>query len=330
MSSNFWKYATVEMCHDFLLSLNLLNTMTMSPKKQLETLYAISNTLSQHYRKISIPKKDGSYRTIYEPSPLLKSIQKNILTNVLNGRSCSIYATAYQKNKSFVANATPHVNQPLIYKLDIEDFFDSIDFLKVYQYAFPTIYFPPPVAGILTHLCCYNHCLPQGAPTSPMISNLVLKPFDDYIGTWCLERNIHYTRYCDDMTFSGDFNVKQLHNKVQSFLETMNFTINKKKTRLISQHEQQLVTGITVNKKTQVPKSYRKKVRQETYYCLKFGTKSHLIKTKNKEYMHGDEIDTEGYLRSVLGKIDYIISINPDDQEFIGLREHIIVLLSDD
>lgn len=324
MNKSIWKYITTDQCNDFLLSFNLLAPTNLSPEKQLACLYAVSNSIESHYTTTYLKKKTGGHRVIHEPSPLLKKIQKNILVHVLEPQSCSVYATAYQKEKSLLDNAAPHIGKKQVYKLDIDDFFDSISFTMVFQRAFPREYFPPQAAGILTQLCCFNDCLPQGAPTSPMISNLVLKPFDDYIGQWCRERNIAYTRYCDDMTFSGEFNVKKLHHKVRAFLEALDFSLNQKKTKLLATGKQQIVTGITVNEKMQVPKKYRREVRQSAYYCLNYGTASHL-----KRMNEGNgELDPETYLNSLLGKINFILSVNPSDKEFSLLKEEISKLLS--
>lgn len=327
MNTSIWKYITTEQCNDFLLSFNLLAPTKLSPAEQLACLYAVSNSIDSHYTTTYLKKKTGGYRVIHEPSPLLKKIQKNILAHVLEPQSCSTYATAYQKEKSLYHNVFPHVGRTQVYKLDLDDFFGNISFAMVFQRAFPRAYFPPQTAGILTQLCCFKDCLPQGAPTSPMISNLVMKPFDDYIGDWCLERNIEYTRYCDDMTFSGDFNVKKLHHKVEAFLDVLGFSLNQKKTKLLSSGKQQLVTGITVNQKMQVPKKYRKKVRQSAYYCLKYGVNSHLERTDEWAYLGKEEAGSEAYVNSLLGKINFILSINPLDEEFSSLKEEVSKLL---
>ena len=106
----------------------------------------------------------------------------------------------------------------------------------------------PPAAGVLlTSLCCYRDCLPQGSPVSAAVSNLVMRPFDEYMGTWCRERGISYTRYCDDLTFSGDFNVKEVRDKAENFLKVMGFSLNRKKTRVLGRGQRQCVTGIVVN-----------------------------------------------------------------------------------
>ena len=118
--------------------------------------------------------------------------------------------------------------------------------------------------------------LPQGSPASAAISNLVMKPFDTYMEGWCRDRGIVYTRYCDDMTFSGDFRVSAVYGKVNGFLGAMGFELNQSKTKVLTRHVRQTVTGMVVNDKVQVPLPYRRALRQEVYYCLKYGVKEHL------------------------------------------------------
>nr|WP_086350734.1 reverse transcriptase family protein [Enterococcus sp. 9E7_DIV0242]OTP11656.1 hypothetical protein A5888_003755 [Enterococcus sp. 9E7_DIV0242] len=329
MSRDIWKYITVEQCNEFLLSFQLLGETTLSNKEQITCLYSLSNTLEKHYEQYTLVKSNGGTRKITKPDERLKLVQKNILANILSQRSVSIYATAYQKGVGLIMNAQPHTEKQQILKLDIEDFFDSISFSQVYAYGFPRSYFPKATAGLLTNLCCYNHCLPQGAPTSPMISNLVLRSFDDSIGQWCVEKGISYTRFCDDMTFSGTFDATTVKNKVQAFLVELGFSLNKKKTRVISKHEQQTVTGIVVNEKSQAPRTYRKQLRQEIYYCMKFGVSSHIAR-KTAVAPHLIEQRTiENYLLSLLSKTNFILQINPLDEEFLQARTQLKVLLTE-
>ena len=102
---------------------------------------------------------------------------------------------------------------------------------------------------LLTYLCTYNDYIPQGAQTSAYISNLVMKEFDNKIGDWCESNNISYTRYSDDMTFSGDFNPKILITKVKKMLNKLGLQLNNKKINVISKSSSQNVTGIVVNEK---------------------------------------------------------------------------------
>lgn len=320
MVNNLWKYCTAEQEKEMLLSLRLLDGISVKEEKYFPCLYAVSNHTEQHYRTASIKKKSGGVRNLLVPDALLRGIQKNILRHVLNGFSAADAAKAYKPHVSPVDNALPHVGAEQIVKLDIKDFFDNITFPLVCQYAFPAEYFPPAVRTMLTALCCCHDSLPQGAPTSPAVSNLVMKSFDEYMTQWCRERKVQYTRYCDDMIFSGNFDGKELINKVRSYLQVMGFELNNKKTRILKGSCRKTVTGIVVNEFPQVSRDYRRRLRAEIYYCRQYGVQEHLKRMGKKEWLTAEEPDTERYIRHLLGKIDYVLHVNPQDEYFLKSR----------
>ena len=310
--SKMWKYTGIKKCNEFLLSLRLFDCK--NDKKYIQTLYSLSNQMEKNYKIYKIKKNNGGYRTIYEPNSLLKHVQKQILKNILNQKAISSYAKAYHQSFSLKDNAIPHQNKKQILKLDIKDFFESITFWDIYQNCFPIAYFPEPVGMLLTYLCTYDDHLTQGSPTSSYISNLVLKDFDESVGAWCKEKNISYTRYSDDMTFSGDFSIQEVIQYVRRLLHPLHLQLNEQKTHVISQSSCQRVTGIVVNEKIQVSSHYRRQIRQEIYYIQKYGLKSHLVK-------QGNCSNPKRYLDQLYGKILYVLQINPNDSEFITYRE---------
>ena len=300
-----WKYTGIKECNDFLLSLRLFDYN--DEKKYIKTLYSISNNQKDNYKEFKIKKRNGKIRTIYEAVSLLKIIQKRILKYILENKEISSYAKAYHKGISLLDNATPHINKKTILKLDIKDFFDSINYLDIYNACFPIEYFPKSVGFLLTNLCTLDNHLVQGASTSSYISNLVMKDFDEEIGSFCNSLNISYTRYSDDMTFSGDFNPNIVIKKVKEELLKQGLFLNKDKIHVITSSNSQSVTGIIVNKKAQVSVNYRKRIRQEVYYIQKYGLKDHLKRLN---------ITNKGkYLNSLLGRINYSLMINQDDKE---------------
>ncbi len=316
MKSDIWKYCDKSHTREFLLSLGLTGKLNLPEEKLLSLLYGLSNHAEEHYQKVQIPKRNGTWRTLYVPDSLLKYIQKQILHKILMQFPVSSCASAYKKGCSLKENAAPHTGKPIVLKMDIWDFFGNITFISVYQHAFPGELFPPSVRTLLTHLCCYRDFLPQGAPTSPYISNLVLAPFDHYMENWCKGRNITYTRYCDDLTFSGNFEPEMLIRKVSSFLLRMGFEVNPEKTKVCRRGQQQIITGIVVNEKAQVPKAYRRSLRQEIYYIEKFGLSEHLA------HIHSD-LTPERYLERLKGRIRYVLQINPQDKEFQEALTHL-------
>ncbi len=311
-----WKYIGTKECNEFLLSLNLFNCK--DEKKYIRTLYSISNNIEKNYKIYKIKKRNGKYRTIYEPNKELKHIQKQILVNVLENKKISKYAKAYHKGISLKDNAIPHVGKKVLLKLDIKDFFENISFIDVYNSCFPIEYFPKSVGMLLTYLCTYEDHLTQGSPTSAYISNLVMKEFDEIIGEWCSKKNISYTRYSDDMTFSGDFEVREVITIVRKMLSRLRLELNNDKIHVVSKAQNQNVTGVVVNEKAQVSLKYRKEIRQEVYYINKYGLESHLKRVEAK--------DAKAYLNSLYGRILYVLQINEKDLEYKKYKEDILTL----
>ena len=311
-----WKYIGVKECNEFLLSLNLFKCN--SREKYLQTIYAISNNKENNYKVYKIKKRNGKYRTIYEPNSLLKEIHKQILLNILNNKAISKYAKAYHKGISLKDNAIPHVNKKVILKLDIKNFFESIRFIDIYNTCFPIEYFPKSVGMVLTYLCTYEDHLMEGASVSPYISNLVMREFDEEIGEYCTLNKIDYTRYSDDMTFSGDFNPTDIIIKVRKMLYKLGLRLNDEKTIILTNSKRETVTGLVVNNKVQVNQKYRNKIRQEVYYIKKFGLKSHLERLNIS--------DSKQYLNNLYGRINYVNSINKTS-EFISYKNYIAKLI---
>ena len=309
-----WKYISKDKCNEFLISLNLFDCNDNN--KYIKTLYSISNRVWKYYRVYKIKKRNGNYRTIYEPNKLLKHIQRNILTNILNNKEISMFAKAYHKGISLKDNAEPHVNKDVILKLDIIDFFENIRFIDIYESCFPIEYYPKQIGMLLTIICTYDDHLTQGSPTSAYISNLVMKEFDEHLGNWCISNNISYTRYSDDMTFSGNFNPSTVISKVRRMLYKLHLKINNNKIHVIYKNHNQSVTGITVNEKIQVCSRYRKKIRQEVYFIKKYGLESHLDKCNSKA-------NKKTYINKLYGKILHVLNINDNDIEFKKYKDYI-------
>ena len=279
-----------------------------------KTLYAVSNNLGKHYRKVSLPKKSGGFRNLSVPDEVLKSIQKRIVDLLLIHMLVSRYAKAYRFGSSTLRNAKHHVGNRVVLKLDILHFFDSIRYSTVKDNVFPEEIYAEPLRILLTMLCYHKDALPQGAPSSPAITNIILYEFDEQVGQWCQDRGIAYTRYCDDMTFSGDFDPAEVIRFVRLELKKMGFLLNEQKTRIQRPGQQQTVTGIVVNEKLSIPADYRRKLWQELYYCRKFGIQEHLQRI-------GLEVTEDTYRMQLLGKVNYVLQVHPDDRDMLEARK---------
>ncbi len=275
-----------------------------------KTLYRLSNDLDNQYRAAVLPKKNGGSRTLYIPSEALKRVQRAIAARLLPLCPVSPCAKAYRPASSIRSNASPHVGKPYLLKLDIDRFFDSVLYSDVKEKVFPREQYSEPIRILLSMLCYYRDVLPQGAPTSPAISNILLYDFDCAMQEFCLANAVTYTRYSDDITCSGE---KEALCRVKQFAEEAlrreGFLLNQSKLRLLSSDRRQKVTGLLVNRKLNVPEDYKRKIRTELYFIQKFGIESHLQAI-------GNASSPKDYLLSLSGRIRFVLSVTPDDARF--------------
>ena len=278
-----------------------------------KTLYGLSNNLEKHYHNVLIPKRDGSKRKLSVPDLILKRVQRSIADNILVQYPVSKYAKAYKIGGSVQHNAQPHVGKKKILKLDIEGFFDHILYSQVKNIVFCEEKFAEPIRVLLTMLCYYKESLPQGAPTSPAITNIIMYDFDQTVGAFCNDRGISYTRYCDDMTFSGDFDEREVIAFVKGELCKLGLFLKNRKTAVVPASKRQTVTGIVVNEKLNITKEYKKNIRQEMYYIQKFGVEDHLKRM--------DVADKQQYVLSLRGRIAFVLQTTPNDGEFVKYKK---------
>ena len=239
-----------------------------------------------YYTTFEIPKRNGETRTICAPSGDLKTLQEK-LSNMLWLYQKSIWeekgikpniSHAFEKGKSIITNAKIHRNKRFVLNLDLENFFDCFHFGRVQGYFEKNNSFklPHDVAVVLAQLTCYQGRLPQGAPSSPIITNLICQPLDTYLLRIAKKYKLDYTRYADDLTFST--NDKHFVENQEEFLAEANaaikragFSINEKKTRFQFKDSRQEVTGLIVNKKLNVNHAYVRKTRAMAHQLYSTG-----------------------------------------------------------
>ncbi|TDS14232.1 RNA-directed DNA polymerase [Maribacter caenipelagi] len=293
-----------------IYNLTHLSKLVGFEKNYIIQAAVVSKHSEAYYRYHKVLKKNGDFRKIKEPLPNLKAIQHWILANILEEIEPSVYAKAYVKKRGLKQNIRFHKAQKKVFTIDIKNFFPSININQIEKIFIETGY-SIELSNYLAKLCCLKNTLPQGAPTSPYISNLILKDIDNSIAIFCKELKVRYTRYADDLTFSGDFEEESLYEFVNALLEKNGFELNKEKTRLMLSSQRQIVTGIIVNSKPQLDKETRKLIRQEIYYIKKFGLESHMERAK---------LSGSLYLNQLMGKISFGLYLNPSDMK---LRSYI-------
>lgn len=259
------------------------------------------------YHKFYITKKDRvSKREILAPSQELSYVQKYICTEILNKVRISDACYGFVLGKSIIDNAKKHLNSEIILNIDLKDFFPSISSDRVYYIFNKLCGYDKALSFCLTKLVTYRNMVPQGACTSPTISNIVLYMLDIRLLKLSEKNNINYTRYADDITFSGT--KKQINHKfyslVKKIVDDEGFKINDKKVHFSSRSQRQEVTGLIINNgNIRIKKNYIRKIEQELYYIGKFGLENHI---KNMG------IYNAFYVEHLKGKIMFVREVDID------------------
>jgi RNA-directed DNA polymerase len=240
-----------------------------------QELYAYYELASTLYSEILIPKRSGGIRKISAPSENLKYIQRWILENVLYRIESNKVATGFIPEKSIIDNALPHIGKACVINLDIKDFFPSINFTRVYK-LFTDMGYTRHLSMVFAGLCTFNNQLPQGAPTSPYLSNILCESLDTRLSRLADHIGASYSRYADDITFSGEKEITKYIKLIKRVIKEEKFVVNEKKVRVQFSHHQQMVTGLIVNSKLSVPSKTKKYLRQQIYFAKKFGVSNSL------------------------------------------------------
>lgn len=265
----------------------------------------------KHYHEFSIKKKSRGERQILAPDNKLKIIQRRlayVLSLVYLGR---ISVHGFIRNKSIITNAERHTHRRLLINIDLEDFFPTIHFGRVRGILQVRPYnLSKSGATIIAGFCCYKGKLPQGAPTSPIISNMICSKLDYELQQLTYNEHCTYSRYADDIVFSttkGSFSdnmiettmgKQEIGSKLNTFITNNGFKVNQKKTRIRFYTERQEVTGLIVNKFPNVKRDFIKQVRMMLHVWRKFG-----IESASKQYT--DKHGTNFY-EALRGKINFI------------------------
>jgi len=355
------QFAQMQTKADFIKLLNDTKKILYGDETKpisLKALYYFADYRNgqKRYKQFSIRKKSGGQRNINAPKKGLKTIQKvlNIIIQCVFEPHTA--ATGFVPNKSVVDNAKAHTAKNYVYNIDLKDFFPSIEVHRV-KACFKI---PPfdlkddrePLAFLIANLCCSEmdverliegewqtvkrSVLPQGAPTSPTITNIVSQSLDKRLAKLATTFGATYTRYADDITFSSDHSIYQKNgkflNKLHEIITQNSFTINEQKVRLQKNGHKQEVTGITVNEKPNVSQRYIKQIRMWLYYWETYGYE------KAEQIFRRDYISDRGYVKShkaklinvIDGKLLYLKMVRGEiDPTYIKLKDRFLLLISE-
>lgn len=246
----------------------------------------------------------GKRRHIATPHGRLRQILDR-LQNLLQRISLteSIHA---RRGRSYITNAMPHLNKPMLLNMDLKDFFPSISHRVVYRMFRERLGCSPDVARYLTRLTTLNGSVPQGSPPSTIVAVLVSEPLAKRLEGLEARHGADYTQYVDNMTLSGPRHVRCLKQLVQKIARQEGFAVNPSKTEDACSREEQTVTGVRVNRTIDVPRKKLDDVRK-------------LIESVRLRRMGGKPIcDRE--LNSIKGKIRHVIALNRGAGRFLSRR----------
>ena len=215
----------------------------------------------EYYARFRRRKSSGEHRVIHAPDEALKKVQKAIISEFLSQVPLPDSCTGFRPGKSILSNTTPHCGKRFVFNTDIEEFFATISSERVLG-LFLRLGFSFPLACVLTEVTTYHGCLPQGAPSSPYIANLICYSLDSEMEEFCAMKDWSYTRYCDDITISGDsmFTLADMRT-IEEIIDSEGFFLNMRKTRFLRKNSAQVVSGLVVNERPNLPRAKRRKIR---------------------------------------------------------------------
>jgi retron-type reverse transcriptase len=272
-------------------------------------LVAMAVRPERHYTSFRIAKRRGGSRLIEAPSTTLKHIQRYIQVNIAARLAVSDSAHGFRPGRSIATNARPHVGSPLIVKYDVQDFFGSIGVTSI-RPLFRGLGYSSRVSDMLVALCTLRGVLPQGAPTSPDLANAAAAPLDRALEKFVGDKEIAYTRYADDLTFSGPgVEVADHRRKIEWVVAASGFTLNQEKSCNLSRATRQRVTGVVVNEKLNWPRERRRWLRQELHHLERVGVEQHLRAraARHPEYARAS------YKEYIYGHVLALNSVRPDE-----------------
>lgn len=276
-----------------------------------------------HYHYHVLTKRSGNMRLIESPKVILKGIQRKILDELVHFMPVHHAAHGFQKNKNCISHASCHTKKHYLFLFDLSNCFQSIEWKKVYRlfinlgYKHDVVIY---LCGLCTHRIYLNHPivknlianekgfadkikqrhLPQGAPSSPALANAALFKLDSRLQGLANKLNLEYSRYADDMAFSGNSHRdwRFLESLVGAICLEEGFALNHHKSRLLKPHQQQKITGVVINSKINIDRRYYDELKAILNNCAKWG-----IDSQNRE----KRSDFKAYL---YGRIQYVKQLN--------------------
>lgn len=310
---------------------NIQEFLTIETKRELAQVLGIEYKIliynlykipdAKKYLEFEIQKRNGGKRKICAPNSGIKYIQRilsQILLQIYPVKSC---VHGFVREKGITSNSSKHINKKFLINIDLENFFPSINFgrvrgiFKSHPFNFNNI-----ISTVLAQICCFNGTLPQGAPTSPIMSNYVCRKLDNRLMRFAKENRLTYSRYADDITFSTnvyplpkkfgiikDYKIT-LSKEITDIIERNDFKLNNSKIRYATKFNRQEVTGLVVNKFSNINRKYLHNVRAMLNAWEKYGLEKAATEhfTKYNHYKRTPDDEKITFEKILVGKIGFI------------------------
>lgn len=305
-----------------------------------QLLYILYKSPNQkRYSSFVIPKKSGGERNILKPNASIGILQKKILPFLQSKYRVKAAVHGFVSDKSIVSNASQHKRRRYVLNVDLKDFYDSINYGRVRGLLLaPPFNFGDTAASVLAQLFCFENKLPQGACTSPIISNLISTDLDRKLTSLAKKYHCTYTRYADDITFSTNkakfpgplaFYTDQssitggttIGRGLEEAINAAGFTVNHKKVRLQIRSMRQEVTGLTVNEFPNVRRKYIRQLRAMLHAWSEYGVaaaeKEH-VEIYSEKVEFKNDYDGSYFKQIIYGKLAFLKMVRGSDDAVVS------------
>lgn len=332
---------------------NLANLKAATSRQDLAELLGVKSGMlsyaiykipeANRYSRFEIPKRHGGIREILAPTSELKLIQRR-LSVLLQDCAAEInsahghaedgtrfgIAHGFKRHHNIMTNGRVHVTRRFVFNVDLHDFFGTINFGRVRGFFLKDKNFAlhADVATVIAQIACFDNKLPQGSPCSPVVSNLLAHSLDIQLVRLAAKNGVSYTRYADDLTFStnkpsfpaeiaapGDTHSWKPGADLERIVANSGFSFNPSKTRLQYRDSRQEVTGLTVNRKVNVPARYRYTVRAMVDCLFRTGKFQFIYKKKDEQGKVVLELSHAGRNEQLHGMLSYIDQVDLFNQK---------------
>lgn len=274
--------------------------------REYDTLMSMTEATNKFYRSFTLQKRSGGSRTINAPYPSLLECQRWINQHILSEFFLPNCVTGFRQKHSIIDNARMHCGRKELLKIDLKDFFPSIGIRRV-LFIFNRLGYPPNVAYALSKLCTLGDQLPQGAATSPALSNIIAGSMDTRIYKLCKANRLRYTRYADDIAISGKHIPQGIRRMFFEIIEDEGFDINPAKVRFLGDGDRKIVTGLDITSGTpRVTRKFRRELKKDVYFVWSAGLSSHVSRRK---------IFAPNYVEQLEGRVRFWASVEPQDSQ---------------